>query len=97
VAHPSSGESYVTSGVLQNRRRCSLGEHPQNFLNALPRRAGVDLLVNNVGIGQRGMALETQFDVYRRLMEVDFFAPLRLTQLNIARDGGTSSRPNRSG
>ena len=31
--------------------------------------------------GQRGLALETQFDVYRRIMEIDFFAPLRLTQL----------------
>ena len=44
-------------------------------------RAGVDLLINNAGVGQRGLALETQFDVYRRVMEIDFFAPLRLTQL----------------
>lgn len=42
---------------------------------------GVDILVNNAGISQRSMALDTNFDVYRQLMEVDFFAPLRLTQL----------------
>ena len=41
----------------------------------------IDLLVNNAGIGARGMAHDTQFDVYRRVMEIDYFAPLRLTQL----------------
>jgi dehydrogenase/reductase SDR family member 7B len=42
---------------------------------------GIDILVNNAGISQRSLALDTDFDVYRRVMEVDFFAPLRLTQL----------------
>jgi short-subunit dehydrogenase len=42
---------------------------------------GVDLLVNNAGVSQRSLALDTAFDVYRRIMEIDFFAPLRLTQL----------------
>lgn len=37
--------------------------------------------MNNAGVTQRSLALDTDFDVYRRLMEVDFFAPLRLTQL----------------
>lgn len=41
----------------------------------------VDLLINNAGVSQRSLALDTGFDVYRTLMEVDFFAPLRLTQL----------------
>jgi dehydrogenase/reductase SDR family member 7B len=44
-------------------------------------RGAVDILVNNAGISQRSMALDTDFEVYRQLMEVDFFAPLRLTQL----------------
>jgi dehydrogenase/reductase SDR family protein 7B len=44
-------------------------------------RGHIDLLVNNAGISQRSLGLDTGFDVYRRLMEVDFFAPLRLTQL----------------
>ncbi len=42
---------------------------------------GIDWLVNNAGISQRSLALDTDFSVYRTLMEVDFFAPLRLTQL----------------
>lgn len=44
-------------------------------------KGGVDLLINNAGVSQRSLALDTTFDVYRTLMEVDFFAPLRLTQL----------------
>ena len=42
---------------------------------------GVTMLINNAGISQRSLALDTQFHVYRTIMEVDFFAPLRLTQL----------------
>ena len=41
----------------------------------------VDMLVNNAGISQRSLFLDTGFDVYRTVLEVDFFAPLRLTQL----------------
>ncbi len=44
-------------------------------------RRGIDMLVNNAGISQRSLGLDTNFEVYRRLMEIDFFAPLRLTQL----------------
>jgi dehydrogenase/reductase SDR family member 7B len=44
-------------------------------------RGGIDMLVNNAGISQRSLGLDTGFEVYRRLMEIDFFAPLRLTQL----------------
>jgi short-subunit dehydrogenase len=42
---------------------------------------GIDWLINNAGISQRSLGLDTDFQVYRTLMEVDFFAPLRLTQL----------------
>lgn len=44
-------------------------------------RGGVDILVNNAGISQRSLARDTGFDVYRQIMEIDYFAPLRLTQL----------------
>lgn len=44
-------------------------------------RGGIDLLINNAGVSQRSLAVDTDFDVYRRLMEIDYFAPLRLTQL----------------
>jgi short-subunit dehydrogenase len=41
----------------------------------------IDLLINNAGISQRGLAEDTGMDVYRRIMEVDFFAPVALTKL----------------
>jgi dehydrogenase/reductase SDR family protein 7B len=57
------------------------GALPGVVAEALAWRGGVDLLVNNAGVSQRSLALDTDFEVYRRIMEVDFFAPLRLTQL----------------
>jgi short-subunit dehydrogenase len=42
---------------------------------------GLDFLINNAGVTQRSLALDTDFQVYRQLMEVDYFAPMRLTQL----------------
>ncbi len=54
-------------------------------IEALPgivAKAGrVDMLVNNAGISQRGLFEDTVMDVYRKIMEVDFFAPLALTKL----------------
>ena len=41
----------------------------------------VDVLINNAGISQRSLALDTHLDVYRQLIEVDYMAPLALTQL----------------
>ncbi|HVT37204.1 MAG TPA: SDR family NAD(P)-dependent oxidoreductase, partial [Nevskiaceae bacterium] len=40
----------------------------------------VDVLVNNAGWSQRSLARDTDMAVYRRLMELDFFAPVALTQ-----------------
>lgn len=48
-------------------------------------RGRIDLLINNAGISQRSLALDTSFDVYRQLMEVDYLAPLALTQTLLPR------------
>lgn len=48
-------------------------------------RDGVDLLINNAGVSQRSLVLDTGIDVYRRLMEIDFFAPVALTQALLPR------------
>lgn len=48
-------------------------------------RGRVDCLVNNAGISQRSLALDTDFSVYRKIMEVDYFAPVALTQLLLPR------------
>ncbi|MEO1659062.1 MAG: SDR family NAD(P)-dependent oxidoreductase [Pseudomonadota bacterium] len=44
-------------------------------------QGGIDVLINNAGISQRSLAIDTDFSVYEKIMEVDFFAPVRLTQL----------------
>jgi short-subunit dehydrogenase len=41
----------------------------------------IDLLINNAGIAQRSFVAATDMAVYRQLMEINFFAPVRLTQL----------------
>ncbi|WP_341708102.1 SDR family NAD(P)-dependent oxidoreductase [Halopseudomonas sp.] len=48
-------------------------------------RGRIDLLVNNAGISQRSLALDTSLQVYRQLMEVDYLAPVALTQLLLPR------------
>lgn len=40
----------------------------------------VDVLVNNAGISQRSLVLDTSMDVYRQIFELDFFATVALTK-----------------
>jgi short-subunit dehydrogenase len=40
----------------------------------------VDILINNGGISQRSLVHETSLDVFRRLMEVNFFGGVALTK-----------------
>lgn len=59
---------------------------------ALKTVGAVDLLINNGGISQRSLALETTLPVVRELMEVNYFGTVALTQAvlpqMIARGGG---------
>ncbi len=47
---------------------------------ALAFRGAVDVLVNNAGISQRSLAVDTAFEVYDRIIGVDLLAPIALTQ-----------------
>lgn len=47
---------------------------------AMGWRGTIDVLINNAGVSQRSLAIDTDFSVYKQLMDVDYFAPLRLTQ-----------------
>lgn len=40
----------------------------------------IDVLANNAGISQRTTLADTGMDAYRRLFEIDFFAPVALTK-----------------
>ena len=47
---------------------------------AIAFRGGIDVLVNNAGISQRSLAIDTDFSVYERIIGVDLLAPIALTQ-----------------
>jgi dehydrogenase/reductase SDR family protein 7 len=40
----------------------------------------IDMLINNAGISQRSMCIDTDMSVYRRLFEVDVFGQIALTK-----------------
>lgn len=45
----------------------------------------IDGLVNNAGISQRSLAVDTVFDVYRKIVDIDLMAPIALTQALLPR------------
>lgn len=47
---------------------------------ALDWKGRIDGLVNNAGISQRSLAIETDFSVYENIIGVDLLAPIALTQ-----------------
>ncbi len=53
---------------------------PAKVEAALAFCGGVDVLVNNAGISQRSLAVDTAFEVYERVIGVDLLAPIALTQ-----------------
>jgi len=48
-------------------------------------RGRVDALVNNAGISQRSLAVDTAMEVYRRIIDIDLMAPIALTQALLPR------------
>jgi len=48
-------------------------------------RGRVDALVNNAGVSQRSLAIDTDFAVYQRMIAVDLLAPIALTQALLPR------------
>jgi len=54
-------------------------------INAIVEHYGaIDILVNNAGITQRSAFVDTRIDVYRRVMDVNFFGSLHCTKYAIA-------------
>lgn len=47
---------------------------------ALTLTGKIDVLINNGGISQRGLAADTKVEVLRRIMEVNFFGQVQLSQ-----------------
>jgi len=46
---------------------------------------GIDMLINNAGISQRSLAVDTDYGVYERIIGVDLLAPIALTQALLPR------------
>ncbi|HTR57280.1 MAG TPA: SDR family NAD(P)-dependent oxidoreductase [Casimicrobiaceae bacterium] len=61
----------------------ALAEHA--FRWAKEQGSGIDGLVNNAGISQRSLAVDTAFEVYQRIIDVDLLAPIALTRVVLPR------------
>jgi short-subunit dehydrogenase len=48
---------------------------------ALEKFGAIDILVNNGGVGQRSLVVDTRLEVDRRIMEINFFGAVALTKL----------------
>ncbi|MCA9176097.1 MAG: SDR family NAD(P)-dependent oxidoreductase [Planctomycetales bacterium] len=56
-------------------------EHRLQLLRGCESWGGLDLLINNAGIGAIGPFRESDAERLRQVMEVNFFAPIELTRL----------------
>ncbi|WP_394748624.1 SDR family oxidoreductase [Spongiimicrobium salis] len=60
-----------------------LAEHhamPQKVDAALKAFGAIDILVNNAGISQRSLIAETTFEVYKKLMDINYLGTVALTK-----------------
>lgn len=54
---------------------------PELADNALKAFGHIDVFYNNAGISQRGTTVETDMAVIRKVMDIDFYAPVILTKI----------------
>lgn len=48
--------------------------------DAIALEGGIDYVIQSAGISQRSLAEETTMEVYQKLMDINYFAPLAMTQ-----------------
>lgn len=62
------------------------------YQDAIAQAGKIDWLINNAGVSQRSLIMDTSEEVERQIMELDYFAQTRLTRLvlpaMIAQGGG---------
>ena len=69
----------------------SFDEIPAITDQAWAWKGRIDGLVNNAGISQRSLAVETDFKVYQQIVDVDLLAPIALTQAVLPKMIGAGS------
>lgn len=42
----------------------------------------IDILINNAGVSSRGKVMETNIEVYKKIMNINFFGQIAFTQGN---------------
>lgn len=55
-------------------------ELPRKAVEAINLFQGIDILINNGGISQRALAVETQINVDKRIMDINYFGSMILTK-----------------
>jgi short-subunit dehydrogenase len=58
----------------------NISELQQHAVTVLKQCGRIDVLINNAGVSQRSLVKDTALEVDRRIMELDFFAPVALTK-----------------
>ncbi len=55
-------------------------EMEDNVKSAIKAFGSVDILINNAGISQRSLIIETDFEVYKKLMDVNYLGTVALSK-----------------
>lgn len=55
-------------------------EMPKITEEAISAFDGIDLLINNAGISQRSLIINTDFEVYKKLMDINYLGTIALTK-----------------
>lgn len=71
-----------TSKILVVKTDISISQDCKMLVDkTLSHYGRIDLLVNNAGISQRSLTMDTKMEVYRTIMEVNYFGTIELSKL----------------
>lgn len=57
-----------------------VSQFPEIVEKAISFFGKIDILINNAGIGQRSLSIETPLELERKIMEINYFAPVALVK-----------------
>lgn len=74
LAYPDQAEIVVLD-------MSSADQIDSSTIKILKQHGHIDILINNAGISQRSLTLETDMDVYRKLMNINYFGVVQMSKL----------------